>query len=75
MEDTNGAEKARAKHLRVDSPGRSHKERSSGHITAFREEDIGIIGRSKSMNKLLTEFFIFMCTGVCMVCWCNLTQG
>lgn len=35
----------------------AHQERSSGHITAFSEEDTGFIGRKKSIHNLLTEGF------------------
>lgn len=35
----------------------ARRQRSSGHITAFSEDDTGFIGRKKSIHNLLTEAF------------------
>lgn len=70
MVDTHSAEKAMAKHFHQKG---AHQERSSGHITAFSEEDMGFIGRKKSIHNLLTEgFSVRFRVGLLYTCYISL---
>lgn len=73
IQDTRGAEKAREQTL-WSQFGRKEptEKRSSGHITGFSEEDMGFIGRKKSIHNLLTEGFSVRARARANICYISL---